>query len=298
MLVAAAAAACADSDATPVPVAPPAAAPAPAPKPIDQGLADAQAWLASEIRKCEQLDVRFDREPVDLITPVTIDFEYAGSHGGGFGCVRLSVGDATTKCERISSPGRGDKESAPAWAAHRAEIPTASLRPLLDAVRALSMASVIALSEERGGASSYSFFILVRVCGAGARGDRLWDYAGFESGLNVPRYAAVNAVLGKAITTLEPIQWQTVAAEEFRRTHFADAFARNRDLYGDRSYWGAMERFVHALGWFGDASVVPTLTWVRENVGDLTDRHMAKVVKILDAPSAYLEGPPREVSSK
>ena len=263
---------------------------------VDNGLDHAQAWLRTEIEKHDYLDVRFDREPVVLTSPVAIDLEYGNGHGGNLVLLRLCVDADTTRCERLTY--QADSLARPktlGGSAGRADVPTETLRSLLDAVRALSTASVSARPRDHLGSSSNDFFVLVRVCRAEVHDDRTWEFAGYSSSSEESQYVAINAVLDRARQMFEHILWKSVPTDELRRTHFADAFERNRELYRQRFHWWVMERSVEALGWFGDSTSLETVAWIRDNVRDLNARQRAKIRNVLDAPATYLDGPPREV---
>lgn len=268
------------------------------PQADDRGLVDAQRWLAEQLTNSGKLDVTFDGPAVDLTPPVTLDFEHGSGHGGSLVFVRLSVDAATTKCERVSWQAYLRKPTDVAGEAGRADVATSIVSPLFDTVRALSRAHVTQRPRDDGYGSSNDFFALVRVCGTRGASDNVWEFAGYSSSENQVRYAALDAVIDRAMDVSKSIPWAPVPRDAYRTTHFSDAFIRNRGLYAEEFHRWIMERSVEASGWFGDRSTLPTVTWIRDHVPDLRARQVAKVRHILDEPDVYLDGPPRDVPEK
>jgi hypothetical protein len=258
-------------------------------------LRDAEKWLSSAV--CEEpfLSVAFEGEPLDVRPPAALEFAEGSGHGGSLAFVRLDVAATTTRCERVTWQAYRRDSGEPAGTASRAEVSTDSLLPLIDTVRALSRAKVVNVSENRHWTTSNDFFVLTRVCGAADRPDRTWEFAGYSSSDTRAQSAAISAVLRRARETFDAIAWRPIAPDEYRRTHFPDTFARNRDLIVEPFHWWVMERSVEALGWFGDKSVLATVAWTREHAPELLPRQVAKLQHILDEPDLYLDGPPREV---
>ena len=281
----------------PVPASPvDAEKPAPA---IDQGLVDAQAWLKTEVEKRKHLDVAFDRRPADLTSPVTIDFEYGSGHGGNLVLLRLSVEAEATHCEHLTyqeaSLGRPKKVGGTASCA---DVSTAEVLSLLNAVRALSTASVTEQPKDWASSSSNDFFNLVRICRSGARDDRTWKFAGYSGTPGDSRYAAITPVLDRARELIEKLEWTPLQVEEFRRTHFSDAFSRNRVWYGEEFHWWVLERSLAALSWFGNRDAIPTLEWLRDHGDDVGHGRAKTAREVIDSASTSLEGPPPEMSER
>jgi hypothetical protein len=304
LLVMVGASACRQTEPTPQAIEPapasPVASPEAAAPPADRGLEGARAWLKERIEGDRYLNVRFDGEPVDLTSPVTIDFEHGSGHGGNLVFVRLSVDQGTTRCERLTyqveSLGRPKTLGG---TASRADVPTTTVRPLLHAVRALSTASVSARPRDWVSGSSNDFFVLVRVCGADGRDDRTWEFAGYSSSSEAFRYTAIRAVLfDRARETFESLPWKSVPTEEFRSTHFSDAFARNRTWYGTEFHAWVLDRSCDALAWFGNRSALPTLAWLRDHGEDVGHGRALRARWAIDDPGEYLEGPPPAVRSR
>jgi hypothetical protein len=277
----------------------PGPASAPAPLSDEAGLAAAQNWLVGALTgEGSRLDVDFVGPAIVLARPCTVDVESGSGHGGSLVMARIRVGDATTTVERLSyQERRGDAKSSTGEAS-RAEAPTSAVRPLLDAVRALSRAQVTTRAGEAGGTSSNDFFVLVRACAPAPAPSPTWEFAGYAGGADAARYAAPAAVVSMAQGIFDQLKWTPVPAADLRRTHFSDAFERNRDLcVADLHSW-VMDRSVEALGWFGDRGALPTVVWLRDHATKLNARQTAKLARVIETPDAYLAGPPREVTEK
>lgn len=278
---------------------PPGVVQEPTPPPADEGLKDAQAWMRTDIEKRGDLDVRFDGEPVDLASPVAIDFEYGAGHGGNLVLMRMCVEGGTTRCERLTYQGKSVAQPKTlGGTASRAEVPTATVMSLLDMVRALSTASVSARPRDRLWNSSGDFFALVRICGPDAGVDRTWEFGGYPSSREEFRYAAIDAVLDRAREMFETLRWTPVPVEDFRSTHFSDAFARNRAWYGADPHWWVLDRSLDAVEWFGNRNALTTLAWIRDHGWDVGHGRALHARWVLDEPSKYLEGPPPEVQEQ
>ena len=257
-------------------------------------LTEAQRWLAGEVASGE-LEIAFDRPAVALAPPCVVDIEYGSGHGGTVSWVRLTVGATTTKCERVTWRAYLKDPAVSPGEAVWAEVPTATFATLLDSIRALSTATVTALPTRRYWHSSADFFTLVRVVGKDPAADRTWEFAGYPGNGGAAVYAAPKAVVGRARAILDPLDWKPVEADDLRRTHFPDAFVRNRDLCAEKGHWWVMERSVEALGWFGDRSAIPVATWLLDHASEIIDRQVVKIRTVLDEPGSYLEGPPRSL---
>jgi len=269
-----------------------------APLSDEAGLAAAQSWLSGALTgEGSRLDVDFVGPAIVLARPCTIDVEYGSGHGGSLVMARLRVGDATATVERVSyQEPRGDAKSG-AGEASRADAPTSAVRPLLDAVRALSRAQVT-MRSEIGGGTSNDFFVLVRVCATAPAASPTWEFAGYQAIDNSEHYAAIAAVVSKAQGIFDQLAWTPVPAADLRRTHFSDAFERNRGVCVAKFHWWVMERSVEALGWFGDRGALPTVVWLRDHATDLNERQKAKLARVIETPDLYLSGPPREATDK
>ena len=261
------------------------------------GLAEAQRWLAGEIKSGE-IEVAFDKPALALAPPCVIDIEYGSGHGGSLAFVRLTVGAATTRCERVGWLAYNKDPAVSPGEAVRAETPTATLEPLLDSIRALSTATVTEHPNGRYWHSSGDFFALVRVVGKDAASDRTWEFAGYPGTGSVAVYAAPKAVVGRARAILDPLDWKPVEADDLRRTHFPDAFVRNRDLCAEKGHWWVMERSIEAQGWFGDRSAIPVAAWILDHAPGIIERQVVKIRTVLDQPGRYLEGPPQNLPEK
>jgi hypothetical protein len=297
---AAAATACGCGDAA-SPAAPRSAG-EPPPLSDEAGLAAAQKWFSDTLTgEGSGLDVDFVGPAITLARPCTIDVEYGSGHGGSLVMARIRVGDATTSVERLSYQAYRDRQqdkSAPAGQAARAEAPTSVVRPLLDAVRALSRAQVTRRTKEPGGGTSNDFFVLVRVCATAPAPSPTWEYAGYEDASAIAQYAAPAAVVSMAQGIFDKLAWTAVPAADLRRTHFSDAFERNRDVYLRQFHAWVMGRSVDALGWFGDRGALPTVVWLRDRLGDHGEPKLSTFARVIEKPDLYLSGPPQELGAK
>lgn len=265
-----------------------------APPPAGTGLEEARAWLEKEVRSPE-LDVAFEGPFLELAPPCVLDIEFGSGHGGSLTFVRLEFGATTTACERVSWQAyRRNPEQVPGRA-HRADVATTTMAPLLDLVRALSAVRVTEKSTDQLRTSSADFFVLVRVMAPEGAEIRTWEYAGYPGTRNQVTYAAPQAVVNRARELLESVAWAPVPVPDLRKTHFPDAFERNRDIYAKKFHWWVTERSIEALGWFGNRSAIPTVEWIRDHVPGLIERQQLKIRHILDEPELYLEGPHREM---
>jgi len=276
--------------------------PTSAPLSDEAGLATAQNWLVGALTgEGSRLDVDFVGPAIVLARPCTIDVEYGSGHGGSLVFARLRVGGETTTVERVSYQGYLDRPldaASPAGVASRADVPTSAVRPLLDAVRALSRAQVTRRPGESGGTTSNDFFVLVRACAPAPAPSPTWEFAGYSGDSDLAHYAATAAVVSMAQGIIDKLAWTPVPAADLRRTHFSDAFERNRDSCVKPFHWWVMERSVEALGWFGDRGALPTVVWLRDHATDLNARQKAKIARVIESPDLYLVGPPRDVSAK
>jgi hypothetical protein len=270
-----------------------------APLSDEAGLTTAQNWLVGALTsEGSRLNVDFVRPAVVLARPCTIDVEYGSGHGGSLVFARLRVGDETTAVERLSYQAYRDRAkdaASPAGVASRAEAPTSVVRPFLDAVRALSRAQVTN-PDDHGGGSSNDFFVLVRVCAAAPAPSPTWEFAGYQG--DASEYGAQAAVVSMAQAIFDKLAWTPVAAADLRRTHFSDAFERNRDLCVKDFHWWVMERSVEALGWFGDRGALSTVVWLRDHGQKLNERQKTKLARVIESPDLHLAGPPRDVAEK
>ncbi|MCE9581880.1 MAG: hypothetical protein K8T20_05115 [Planctomycetes bacterium] len=273
----------------------PAPTPAPTPRPEDTGLEAARSWLAGKIGE-QKLDIAFDGPSLGLAPPCVLDIEYGSGHGGSLAFVRLEVGATTTKCERVSWQAYLKDPAKIPGGASRAEVPTTTAAPLLDAVRAMSAARVTIPESKQAWSSSGDFFVLVRVIGSGATPDKTWEFAGYSGSRGQSVYAAPQVVVARAREMLDSLVWTPVPTDDLRKTHFPDAFTRDREILGTEFHWWVMERSIEALGWFGDRSAIPTITWIRDHAHKLIQRQEVKIRHILEEPGVFLEGPPREVA--
>lgn len=293
-LLAAVALGCGSSSQEASPAEPSVADTTPSPRDEVAALAGAQRWLAGEVAAGE-LEIAFDKPALALAPPCVVDIEYGSGHGGTVSWARLTVGAATTKCERVTWRAYVKDPAVSPGEAVWAEVPTATLTALLDSIRALSTATVTAIPTRRYWHSSGDFFALVRVVDKEPSADRTWEFAGYPGTGAMAVYAAPKAVVTRARAILDPLDWKPVEADDLRRTHFPDAFVRNRDLYAAKGHWWVMERSVEALGWFGDRSAIPAAAWILDHAPEIIERQVVKIRTVLDEPGSYLEGPPRSL---
>ncbi len=246
------------------------------------------------------LDVEFDRPAIDIPPDATIDIEWGSGHGGDLEFVRLSGDGASTLCERISWNEPDPDKATPLVSVARAHVPSEQVAEIRELVKALSTATVTKrLNADRFDSfSSNDFYSLIRVSGGtdeATSGSAVWRHCGYASSESIVRYAALEGAVTRARELLEPLPWTPVAIDEYRRTHFSDAFLRNRLLDADPSSWWVRERSVKALGAFGDRSVLPALREMLEPPAAPTERQIAALRRILSEPGRFLDGPPQRV---
>jgi len=242
-------------------------------------------------------------EPLPESAIAVMDIAWGNGHGGSLTSIRVTFEGETASVERVEwdGPHLGQTDRL-SRSMVRARVPSVEFHEILGMSRVLPMVSVKENYLGTGGrrrntfsTSSMDVFMLVRLMDSsgGTLLEREWaGYLPYR--LDV---APLDIVLDEAEKRLggKELPWEAVPSEQWRSSHFTDAFRRNRDLMCREFHWWVMERSLEMLGSFGNGEAKETVRFLRENAPKLIDRQIEKLDSLLDPARGLLEGEPKIV---
>ncbi len=240
-------------------------------------------------------------EPLPESAVAVMDIGWGSGHGGSLTSIRVTFEGETASMERVEWNGPNlSQQDRLVRSVKRAQVRSVELHEILGMTRVLPMVTVEKRSLGTGGrrrtsilVSDADVFMLVRLLDSsgGTLLEREWaGYLPYK--LDV---APLDVVMDEAMKRLggRELPWETVPPEQWRSSHFTDAFRRNRDLMCREFHWWVMERSLEMLGSFGNGEARETVRFLRENAPKLNDRRIEKLDSLLDPARGLLEGEPK-----